>query len=101
MFSSQSLGMRTCWLVVASQNFFRREPHTRPRCTYCGMGLRLLLCAALFVVSCEGVPASAGASASAKGLPSARVAPADPSRLPTSDQERAVTEALATAGVRG
>jgi len=65
------------------------------------MGLRLLLCTSLFVVACQGVPASAGTSASAKGLPSARVASADPSRLPTPEQERAVTEALATARVRG
>ena len=64
------------------------------------MGLRLLLCASLFVVACEGVPADTGASASAKGLPAARVASADPSRLPTPDQGRAVTEALATASLR-
>src|SRR6266511_2842200 len=65
------------------------------------MGLRLLLCASLFVVACEGVPTSAGASAPAKGAPSARVASANPSRLPTPDQERAVTAALATARVQG
>src|SRR2546425_65487 len=64
------------------------------------MGLRLLLCASLLVVACEGVPASAGSSAPAKGVPSARVAPANSSRLPTPDQERAVTSALATAGVQ-
>ena len=62
------------------------------------MGLRLLLCASLFVVACQGVPTSAGASASANA--SARVASADPSRLPTPDQERAVTAALATAGIQ-
>src|SRR5438128_5208685 len=65
------------------------------------MGLRLLLCASLLVVACEGVPPSPGTSAPAKGVPLARVASANPSRLPTPGQEQAVTAALATAGVQG
>lgn len=73
----------------------------RPRCTYSRMWLRLLLCATLFVFACEGVPASTSAPASSEGLASARVASADPSRLPTPAQERAIMQAFASAGIRG
>jgi len=63
------------------------------------MALRFLLCASILLSACAAVPPGAGPSVSPT-RPVSGLASAGP-RLPTADQELAVTAALGTAGVQG